>query len=74
MAALAARGAATLFLFSPGEEAEGAFAQEFGPTGAGLAAYAGAAMKVVPGMDHDLTAPAARHQAEELMVEFFGRA
>jgi pimeloyl-ACP methyl ester carboxylesterase len=68
------RGARILFLFSPGEEAEGAFALEFGPTGAGLAAYGAAAMKVVPGMDHDLTAPVARRDAEALMVDFFSRA
>ncbi|MBS0547170.1 MAG: hypothetical protein JSR24_05430 [Proteobacteria bacterium] len=73
LAALAKRGARILFLFSPGEEADGAFAHEFSPMAEGLAAYAGAAMKVVPGMDHDLTAPVARRAAEELMVEFFSR-
>jgi hypothetical protein len=74
LSALTRRGTRILFLFSPGEEAQGAFAQEFGPTGIGLAAHQGAAMKVVPGMDHDLTAPFARREAEALMVEFFGRA
>lgn len=73
LAALAARGARILFLFSPGEEADGAFAHEFGPTAAGLAPYPGAGMKVVEGMDHDLTAPVARRAAEQLMVEFFSR-
>ncbi len=73
LSALAGRGAKVMFLFSPGEEAEGPFAHEFGPTGAGLAAHDGAAMTVIAGMDHDLTAPAARRTAEELMVEFFGR-
>jgi dienelactone hydrolase len=71
---LTRRGARILFLFSPGEEAQGAFALEFGPTGAGLAALQGASMKVVPGMDHDLTAPFARRDAEALMVDFFSRA
>ena len=73
MTELAKRGTTTLFLFSPGEEAEGAFALEFGPTGDGLAAYKGAAMHVIPGMDHHLTAAAGRVAAEALMVEYFGR-
>ena len=74
MRELAKRGATTLFMFSPGEEAEGAFAQEFGPTGEGLGTHTGAAMKVVPGMDHHLTAAQGRADAEKLMVDFFGRA
>jgi alpha-beta hydrolase superfamily lysophospholipase len=74
MVELAKRGATILFMFSPGEEAEGAFAQEFGPAGAGLVAHKGAAMKVVPGMDHHLTAAQGRADAEKLMVDFFGRA
>lgn len=73
LSAFARRGTRVLFLFSPGEEAQGAFALEFGPTGAGLAAHQGTAMKVVPGMDHDLTAPVARRDAEGLMVDFFSR-
>jgi pimeloyl-ACP methyl ester carboxylesterase len=73
LSALAKRGTRIQFLFSPGEESQGAFAVEFGPTGAGLAALKGAAMQVVPGMDHDLTAPFARRDAEALMVDFFGR-
>jgi len=73
LSTLSARRARVMFLFSPGEEAEGAFAHEFGPTAAGLAQHSGAEMKVVPGMDHDLTAPVARRAAEEMMVEFFSR-
>jgi alpha-beta hydrolase superfamily lysophospholipase len=73
MAALARRGITSLFLFSPGEVAEGAFALEFGANGDGLAAYEGASMCVVPGMDHDLTAASGRVAAEALMVDFFGR-
>jgi hypothetical protein len=73
LSALAKRGTRVQFLFSPGEESQGAFAVEFGPTGAGLAALEGAAMQVVPGMDHDLTAPFARRDAEALMVDFFSR-
>jgi alpha-beta hydrolase superfamily lysophospholipase len=73
MTALAKRGTTTLFLFSPGEEAEGAFALEFGPTGDGLAAHKGAAMQVIPGMDHHLTAATGRVAAETLMVDYFGR-
>ena len=73
LSALAKRGTRIQFLFSPGEESQGAFAVEFGPTGDGLATLEGAAMKVVPGMDHDLTAPFARRDAEALMVDFFVR-
>ncbi|MEI6201199.1 MAG: alpha/beta hydrolase [Enhydrobacter sp.] len=73
MTALSKRGTTTLFLFSPGEEAEGAFALEFGPTGDGLAAHKGATMHVIPGMDHHLTAAPGRVAAEALMVDYFGR-
>jgi alpha-beta hydrolase superfamily lysophospholipase len=73
MAALDKRGTTSLFIFSPGEEAEGAFAQEFGPTGLGLAPHKGSEMKVVPGMDHHLTAAGGRVAAEALMVDFFAR-
>ena len=73
MTALAKRGTTTLFLFSPGEEAEGAFAVEFGPTGDGLAAHKGATVHVIPGMDHHLTAAPGRVAAEALMVDYFGR-
>ena len=67
-------GTTTLFLFSPGEVAGGAFALEFGPTGEGLAAYKGAAMRVIPDMDHDLTAATGRLAAEALIVDYFSRA
>jgi alpha-beta hydrolase superfamily lysophospholipase len=73
MAALTRRGTTTLFLFSPGEEAEGAFALEFGPTGAGLAAYGSATMHVIQGMDHHLTAAPGRVAAEALMVDYFAK-
>lgn len=73
MASLTKRGTTTLFLFSPGEEAEGAFALEFGPTGAGLAGYGGATMHVIPGMDHHLTAAPGRVAAEALMVDYFAK-
>lgn len=67
---LATRGVRTLFLFSPGDHEIDAFAREFGRTGAGLEPYAGAAMKVVPGMDHDLTRAAGRRDAETIMIDF----
>jgi alpha-beta hydrolase superfamily lysophospholipase len=73
MTELSKRGTTTLFLFSPGEEAEGAFALEFGPTGDGLAPHKGATMHVIPGMDHHLTAAPGRVAAEALMVDYFGR-
>jgi dienelactone hydrolase len=71
MMALTRRGTTTLFLFSPSEVAGGAFAQEFGPMGEGLAAYKGTAMQVIPDMDHDLTAPTGRLAAEALIVDYF---
>jgi dienelactone hydrolase len=71
MTALTKRGTTTLFLFSPSEVTGGAFAQEFGPTGEGLAAYKGAAMRVIPDMDHDLTASTGRLAAETLIVDYF---
>jgi hypothetical protein len=74
MTALTRRGTTTLFLFSPGEEAEGAFALEFGPTSEGLAAYEGGSMHVIAGMDHHLTAAPGRAAAEALMVDYFSRA
>jgi len=70
MAALARRGARTLYLFSTGQEDIEAFAAEFGTDGAGLGAYPGAEMRIVPGMDHSLTITAGRAPAESMMVEF----
>jgi alpha-beta hydrolase superfamily lysophospholipase len=70
MATLSKRGARTLFLFSNGPEDIEAFAAEFGPDGAGLAAYPGAEMRVVPSMDHSLTITAGRVPAEAMMAEF----
>lgn len=73
MATLARRGVRTLFLFSPGEQEIEAFAREFGAAGAGLAAHAGTMKKVIPGMDHDLTRPAGRYDAETAMIDFVRR-
>ncbi|MGE5152059.1 MAG: alpha/beta fold hydrolase [Rhodospirillaceae bacterium] len=70
MATLSKRGARTLYLFSSGPEDIEAFAAEFGPDGAGLAAYPGAGMRVVPGMDHSLTITSGRVPAEAMMAEF----
>jgi hypothetical protein len=70
MATLSKRGARTLYLFSTGPEDIEAFAAEFGPDGAGLAAYPGAEMRVVPGMDHSLTITSGRVPAEAMMAEF----
>jgi hypothetical protein len=70
MATLARRGARTLYLFSTGAEDVEAFAAEFGSDGAGLGAYPGAEMRVVPGMDHSLTITSGRVPAEAMMIEF----
>ncbi len=71
---LSSRGVRTLFLFSPGDHEIDAFAGEFGRTGAGLDSYPGATMQIVPGMDHDLTRAAARHDAETIMIDFVAAA
>jgi len=70
MATLAQRGVRTLYLFSNGPEDIESFAAEFGADGAGLAAYPGAEMRIVPGMDHSLTITAGRVPAENMMVEY----
>jgi len=70
MATLSKRGARTLYLFSSGPEDIEAFAAEFGPDAAGLAAYPGAEMRVVPGMDHSLTITSGRVPAEAMMADF----
>jgi pimeloyl-ACP methyl ester carboxylesterase len=74
MASLSKRGARTLFLFSPDDGDVAVFAREFGPTEAGLSAYPGAAMRIVPGMDHSLMKNAGRDLAETLTIEFLNRA
>ncbi len=70
MATLSRRGVRTLYLFSAGPEDIESFATEFGADGAGLAAYPGAEMRIVPGMDHSLTVTAGRVPAEAMMIEF----
>ncbi|HSH99896.1 MAG TPA: hypothetical protein VLA02_04775 [Reyranella sp.] len=70
MATLSKRGVRTLFLFSTGRQEIEAFAAEFGADAAGLKAYSGAEMHIVPGMDHLLTITAGRVAAETMMVEF----
>jgi alpha-beta hydrolase superfamily lysophospholipase len=70
MATLSRRGARTLYLFSNGPQDLVAFAAEFGADGAGLKAYPGAEIRIVPGMDHSLTITAGRVPAETMMVEF----
>jgi dienelactone hydrolase len=70
MATLSHRGARTLYLFSTAPQDIESFAAEFGADGAGLDAYPGAEMRLVPGMDHSLTITAGRIPAETMMVEF----
>ena len=70
MATLSQRGVRTLYLFSDGQEDIESFAAEFGADGAGLDAYPGAEMRIVPGMDHSLTITAGRVPAETMMVDF----
>ncbi len=67
---LAGRGARTLFVFSPGEAEIEAFAREFGRTGDGLRSFNEVAVRIIPGMDHDLSKVSGRYTAETFMVEF----
>ena len=68
--ALAARKTRILFLFSPGDNGVATFQQEFGPSCPRLRRFGGAAMKIVPSLDHQLSTPAMRREAITLMVEF----
>jgi hypothetical protein len=70
MAALAQRGARTLFLFSPEDHGINVMEREFGRAGAGLRGFAGAEMRVVPGLDHLLSTRAMRQTVVETMVRF----
>jgi hypothetical protein len=70
MATLSARGVRMLFLFSPGQPEIDAFSQEFGRGGEKLAAYPGAEMHVVPGMDHGMAAASGRRLVQAHMLEF----
>ncbi len=74
MAALAARGARTLFLFCPGDPGIAAMAGHFGPGAARLRRYRGAEMRIVPGLDHVLSTRAMQAKAANLMIEFLGPA
>jgi alpha-beta hydrolase superfamily lysophospholipase len=74
LATLSRRGVRTLFLFSPDEGDIAVFAREFGRTGADLHAYAGAAMRVVPGMDHSQMRDAGRDLAERWTIQFLAEA
>ena len=70
LATLSKRGVRTQFLFSPDEGDIAVFAREFGRTGADLGAYAGATMRIVPGMDHSQMKDAGRDLAERWTIEF----
>ncbi|MDI1285055.1 MAG: alpha/beta hydrolase [Reyranella sp.] len=74
LATLSKRGVRTLFLFSPDEGDIAVFAREFGRTGADLDAYPGAAMRIVPGMDHSQMKDAGRDVAERWTIEFLAEA
>ncbi|MDP1753107.1 MAG: alpha/beta hydrolase [Reyranella sp.] len=71
---LSKRGVRTQFLFSPDEGDIAVFAREFGRSGADLDAYAGATMRIVPGMDHSQMKDAGRDLAERWTIEFLAEA
>lgn len=70
MATLSRRGVRILFLFSPGDGDRDIFAREFGQDGEGLEAFPGAAMEVVPELDHGMMKAIQRHRAEISMIDF----
>lgn len=74
LATLSGRGVRTQFLFSPDEGDIAVFAREFGRTGADLAAYTGATMRIVPGMDHSQMKDSGRDLAERWTIEFLAEA
>ena len=67
---LSKRGGRTLFVFSPGEAEIESFAREFGRTGDGLRSFNEVAVRIIPGMDHDLSKVSGRYTAETFMIEF----
>ena len=74
LATLSRRGVRTQFLFSPDEGDIAVFAREFGRSGTDLDAYAGATMRIVPGMDHSQMKDAGRDLAERWTIEFLAEA
>jgi alpha-beta hydrolase superfamily lysophospholipase len=70
VAALGRRGARTLFLFSPHENGLDAMEREFGRGAAGLRAYAGAELRIVPDIDHLLSTRPMRRTVISIMARF----
>ncbi|HVY14539.1 MAG TPA: alpha/beta hydrolase [Rhodopila sp.] len=70
MTALSRRQVKTFFLFSSGDHGVDAIEQEFGRGGTGLMAFAGTTVRIVPGLDHMLTAGAMRRTAIDLMIRY----
>jgi hypothetical protein len=74
MASLARRGARVQFLFAPGDTGIDAIEQAFGKAGAGLAAFEGVSMEVVPGLDHVLSVSHMRRAVADRIVGFLTEA
>ncbi|MFO1160714.1 MAG: hypothetical protein U1E60_17880 [Reyranellaceae bacterium] len=70
MATLSRRGVRTLFVFSPAAGESEMFAREFGHDGEGLDDFPGAALEVVPDLDHGMMKAAQRQRAEASMIRF----
>jgi hypothetical protein len=70
MATLSRRGVRTLFMFSPAAGESEMFAREFGHDGEGLDDFPGAALEVVPDLDHGMMKAAQRQRAEASMIRF----
>ena len=70
IAELSRRKVAGFFLFSAGDPGVKILEQHFGPGGAALRDFPGAAVSIVPGLDHDLTGDGMRQDAAERMIAF----
>jgi hypothetical protein len=70
MASLAVRGVRTFLLFSPDDNGIDMMQQEFGKGGVGIRRFAGATLRIEPGLDHILTGRDMRRIAATLMTDF----
>ncbi len=70
MQRLSARGARSLLLFAEGDAGLAFVEQHFGHSGEQLAAFPGAELMILAGIDHDLTRPEMRQTAANQMIAF----
>jgi len=70
VAALSRRSVAALLLFSPGDKGIDTAEQEFGSWDAAVGALAGASMRIVPEIDHNLSERAMQRAAADIMLRY----